>query len=307
MNPVLGLLLRAPLHGLGLLVALLPRPVELAVGRALGRLALLARFKRRIVEENMRRCLPRLPADERARLLRENYEHYGILTLEIAHMLAPIPGHWRRYAARVTVIDGRENWEKAAARGKGVLFASGHFANWELMAAYGGLTGIANVMVTRRLKPEWLMRWMESVRGSCGTTCVLQPRTLPGILKALRAGHAVGFVLDQYMNPPMGEPMLFFGATVNTLAALAPLARRTGAAVIPSYQRRDERGVVHCVFFPEYALPDDDRAANQALVTRVEGFIREQPAQWLWAHRRFKNAAWPDPLEEREDRRSQPA
>src|SRR5205823_7337571 len=126
-NPALGLLLRLPLHGLGLFVWPLPRRAELALGRALGRLALALDWKRRrIAEENLRRCLPELDDGARERLLRANYEHYGQLTLELAHMLTPWPGHWRAYVERVTRNEGFELWRRAHDKGKGVLFCSAH-------------------------------------------------------------------------------------------------------------------------------------------------------------------------------------
>jgi KDO2-lipid IV(A) lauroyltransferase len=291
-NPLLALLLRLPLHGFGLLVALLPRRVELSLGRFLGRVAFAADSKRRgIVEGNIRRCLPELPpADQRA-LARANFEHYGILVLELLHMFTPIPGHWRAYARRVTRVEGLANWKKADEKGKGVLFCSAHLANWELMGAAGSMAGMSTVMVTRHLKPEWLHLWMEKTRLSTGLRAVYQPRTMPGILRTLRDGEAVAFVMDQYMPPPMGKPLNFFGTRVDTLAAIAPLAKRTGAAIIPASQWRDPDGTVVTRIEPEFPLADGGDADNQRLADLVEKWIRAQPEEWLWAHRRFKNVA----------------
>ena len=294
MNPVLGALLRLPLHGVGLLVWLLPRRIELALGRFLGRIALVVDPKRpRVVEENLRRCLPELSERRRRQLLRENYEHYGCLTLELAHMFTPIPGHWRAYAERYGVRVGFENWRRAHAKGKGVLFCSLHMGNWELMAAAGAMGGSPLTIVTRRLKPAWLHEWMVSTRLQTGVRCAIQPRTMGAVLKALKHGESVGFVMDQYMPPPMGAPLRFFGATVDTLTAIAPLARRTGAAIVPAKQVRGEDGVVRTFFEPEFELSGDNHADNQRLAELVERWVREDPAQWLWAHRRFKHAVWP--------------
>lgn len=294
MNPFLSLLIRAPLHGLGLLATCLPRPLELALGRALGRAGLAVdRKRRRIAHDNIRRCLPELGPEGWARVLRQNYEHYGILFLELTHMFSPIPGHWRAYALRVARVEGLDNWRKAHDKGNGALFCSGHFANWELMAARGAMAGIPITMTTRHLKPEWLHKWMEKTRLSTGVRCVYQPRTMPGVLRALRAGESVGFVLDQYMPPPMGEPMRFFGVTVDTLAAIAPLARRTGAAIVPARQVRDADGTLRVLIEPEFAQTGDTPGEdNQRLADLVERWIRLEPSQWLWVHRRFKHVDW---------------
>ncbi|MFI5348409.1 MAG: lysophospholipid acyltransferase family protein [Elusimicrobiota bacterium] len=293
MNPALALALRVPLHGLGLLVAALPRPVEIALGRMGGRLALFVDYKRRqITYDNIRRCLPELgPAGWEA-LMRENFEHYGVLTLELLHMFTPIEGHWRAYVQRTARLDGYENWARANAKGNGALFCSAHLANWELMAAAGALAGIPITIVTRRLKPEWLHLWMEKARLSTGVRALYQPRTMPGVLRGLRDGAAVGFVMDQYMPPPMGKPLTFFGVSVNTLTAIAPLARRTNAPITPVTQRRGADGTVVIAIEPEFALGADDDSDNQRLSDLVEKWIRAEPGQWLWAHRRFKNVDW---------------
>lgn len=293
MNPILAILLRIPLHGLGLLVAALPRSWELALGRALGRLLLLADPKRRrIALENMRNCLPEMPPAAVDRLLRENYEHYGILALELAHMFTPLDGHYRGYVSRIAKVEGFERWEHVRKRGKGTLFCSAHLANWELAASSGALRGMPVTIVTRRLKPSWLHDWMERVRLSTDVRCAYQPRTMPAVMKALRDGGGVVFVMDQYMPPPMGAPTRFFGVEVDTLAAIAPLARRTGAAILPVRQVRRADGIVRIIIDPEIELGADDKADNQRLAGVVEGWIRAEPAQWLWVHRRFKHVDW---------------
>ena len=149
-------------------------------------------------------------------------------------------------------------------------------------------------IVTRRLKPAWLHAWMERTRLSVGVKAAYQPRTIPTVMKALRDNGGVVFVMDQYMSPPMGEPMRLFGVDVHTLAAIAPLARRTGAAILPVLPKREKDGRVRIIIEPEIPLTDDDKKDNQRLASHVEGWMRAAPGQALWAHRRFKDVVWPD-------------
>jgi KDO2-lipid IV(A) lauroyltransferase len=137
---------------------------------------------------------------------------------------------------------------------------------------------------------------MERVRLSVGVRATYQPRTIPTVMKALRDNGGVVFVMDQYMSPPMGEPMRLFGVMVHTLAAIAPLARRTGAAILPVLPKREPDGRVRIIIEPEIVLTDDDKADNQRLATRVEEWMRAVPGQALWAHRRFKDVDWSDRL-----------
>ena len=297
MNPVLALLLRVPLHGMGLFVAMLPRSWEMALGAFLGRCALLFGSRHaRVARENLERCFPEMNEEARRALLRENYEHYGRMVLELAHMFAPWPGHFRKYVQRNVEIKGYEHWTAARAKGKGVLFLGSHIANWEFAASIGAIKDMPVTIVTRRLKPAWLHAWMEKVRLSVGVKATYQPRTIPTVMKALRDNGGVVFVMDQYMSPPMGEPMRLFGVSVHTLAAIAPLARRTGAAILPVLPKREKDGRVTITIEPEIALSDDDKKDNQRLATHVEGWMRKVPGQALWAHRRFKDVDWSDRL-----------
>src|SRR5438105_3529291 len=92
------------LAGLG--VSILPRRVELWLGPKLGRLILrLGAFKSRVAYENIRRCLPELGEEGWKKLLKSNYEHYGILFFEYLHFFSPIPGHFKRYTERISVLE----------------------------------------------------------------------------------------------------------------------------------------------------------------------------------------------------------
>ncbi|MBI4346573.1 MAG: hypothetical protein HY553_06940 [Elusimicrobia bacterium] len=285
--------LRLLLSCLGLLATALPRGVELALGRRLGRLALRFRlFRNRIVEENLDRCLPRLRAAERRALLRANYEHYGIMVFEFAHVFSPIPGHYRRYAERVSRLENRDVWERASLEGRGVVFFSAHLGWWEMSAAAAGIAGIKPMIVTTVLKPAWLHRLITERRLSTGVPAAWHPGSMPSVLKTLRRGGSVAFMNDQYAHPPMGVPVDFFGARVDTLAVVGALAKRTGAVVLPTYCLRDAGGVhVTRIEPPVDVLADGDspEATTQIVARHVENWVRRHPEQWLWIHRRFKN------------------
>lgn len=295
MNPFLSALIWLPVNALGLLVTCFPRPFELWLGPRLGRLALLVDRKRKaIARENIRRCLPELGALGQEELLRKNFEHYGMLVLEIAHMFSPIKGHYRRYVEKNAVVENLESWLAAKAKG-GSIVVTGHFANWEMMCI-AAIRGV-NVMITgKRLKPEWLNARIVNARLSCNTRTASGRRILPELLRWIKEGETSGFILDQYAAPPAGLPARFFGATVDTQGVVGLVVQRTGAPVFMVYQRRDERGVIRAIF--EEIVFSEDEIKSPALVTqklagKVEGFIRSNPAQWTWGHRRFKNAVWP--------------
>lgn len=297
MNPLLSAVIWLALTPAAFLASLLPRRFELWFGPKLGRFLLLVDFKRRrIAYDNIRRCLPELGERGWRKLLRENYEHYGILALEMLHEFSPVPGHFRKYSESLVVLDGLEHWTRAHEKGKGVLLVTGHFANWEV-AGLIGARGVPIMMAVRTLKPAWLDRRIVAARTSFGATLASGKRILPAMIKHLKSGGTVGFVMDQYAGPPIGVPAAFFGVKVDTQAAVGLLVQRTGAAIVFGFQRRDEQGRIHVIFAPGVDLtPEqlaDPVASTEALVAHVEAFIRANPAQWLWVHRRFKRVVWP--------------
>ena len=299
----MSLWLSAPLWllltALGLGAALLPRRAELLLGALLGRLLLRVRlFKRKTAYDNIRHCLPELGPAGWDALIEKNFEHYGILFFEFLHFFAPLPGHYRRYTRRISRIEGIEHWDRAMARGKGVLFFSLHLGFWEMVGGLAALqTGRPITCVTTVVKPPWLHKRITDCRLSFGVKAAFHPGSIPAVLRALRRNEAVAFMNDQYARPPMGRPVPFFGVRADTLDALATLALRTGAAIVPAYGWRDSEGLMQVRIEPALEFGDDLGDAEKvtaAIAARVERWVREHPEQWLWMHRRFKNVVWPE-------------
>lgn len=293
MTPLWSLPLRGLLAVLGLCVAGLPRALELRFGRGFGRAALgLGLFKWKTSQANIALCFPELDEPGRGRLLESNYEHYGILFFEFLHFFTPIPGHFAGYARSISRLENKPLWETAKAKGKGVLFFSSHLGFWEMSAASAGLAGLEPTVVTTILKPGWLHEQITACRGSTGVHQAFHPGSMPSVLKALRRGGCVAFMNDQYARPPMGLPVVFFGQLVDTLAVVGSLAKRTGAVVLPVSTVRGPDGVNVTTIEPELSMDgaDDPATATQMIADHVESWVRKTPAQWLWAHRRFKQA-----------------
>lgn len=281
---------------LGWAVAILPRKAQLLFGDLLGFLLQLLRFRHRVVSENLQTAYPGETPEFRAarfRVQRAAYRHIGRLFLEIAILLAPAR-MWRKFCDRWVQLKGKHHWDLAHAQGRGVVFLSSHVGNWEAMAAAGALSGMDLWIVTKHLKPEWIHQKIEASRARCGVHGTYEPRTLRDVLRVLRHGGTVGFVLDQYTGPPVGVRVPYFGVTVGTSLALATVVRRTGAIVLPVVNARMPDGTLvteiraPLEWLPD-AHPDRELAINTArFVECVEKDVRSNPEQWLWTHRRFK-------------------
>jgi len=140
------------------LLGILPRPLARAVGISLGRIFYLLHFRlRRVGMRNLALAFPQKTAAERARILRGEFTSLGRQLAE----LCQFPRYTRENVDQVVVYDGFENYERARARGKGVLFLTAHFGGWELSAFAHSLHGHWMHIVMRPMDNVYLNRMIQ--------------------------------------------------------------------------------------------------------------------------------------------------
>jgi KDO2-lipid IV(A) lauroyltransferase len=286
-----GQRIEAALAGLAMrLFGALSRPRASALGgwiaRTLGpRLGITRRARRNLV-----RALPELDRATQDRVLAEMWDNLGRVVGEFPHlktMDAFTPGA----AIQAT---GLEHVDAALARGKPVIFYSGHFGNWEVAALAAALYGLKLAAIYRAANNPLVDRMMIDLRRDLGADPI--PKGAQGarkILGAIKAGQSLCMLVDQKMNDGIAVP--FFGRDAMTAPAIAELALRYECSVLPARVERLPGSRFQVTVFPPHDLPDSgDKAADVlALMTEinrtVEGWIRARPGHWFWLHRR-----WPD-------------
>ena len=209
--------------------------------------------------------------------------------------VALFPKYTRENVNKVVVYDGFENFERAFARGKGVLFLTAHLGAWELSAFMHSLHGHPLHVVMRPLDNPYLDRLTRRYRTMHGNSMVDKDDFVRGLLSAMKAGETVGILMDTNMTPPQGVFVDFFGIPACTASGLARIALRTDAAVVPGFTIWDSALRKYRLRFdPPVILvrtgnDDADAVANTARFTKiVEDYVRRYPDQWLWVHRRWK-------------------
>ena len=282
------------MRGFGWIYYFAPRWLRRVMASTLGGFARLIGYRAAVIRQNLRFAFPGdapEPAHQRNELIKQFYQHFGRLGFEILMLFGPM----RLYAEAQGKCGGIEHWERAKAAGRGVILLTSHTGSWEVAAAMGALVEQADVLlVSRHFKPEWLHAAIEKWRKRCGVDATYEPRTLRDILARLKRNGTVAIVLDQYTPPPVGVRVPFFGLPVGTNVAIAVLAKRTGAQVLPfkNFRLPAGRVVVEIgspVPWQGHDNPEVELAINTAAYSAIiEKQIREHPAQWLWSHRRFK-------------------
>jgi Kdo2-lipid IVA lauroyltransferase/acyltransferase len=270
----------------------LPRGVSraIAVGLALLVYRMHGRL-RRVGLRNLEMAFPGMPLKERRRILRGEFVSLGRQLAEFCFF----PSYTAENVGRVVIYDGFENFERARARGKGVLFLTGHLGGWELSSFAHSLNGHPLWIVMRALDNPLVDRLVQGYRTLHGNRVVDKDDFVRGLLGAMKKGETVGILMDTNMTPPQGVFVDFFGIPACTASGLARIAMRTDAAVVPGFCVWDSvLRKYRLRFDPAMELvrtgdDDADVLTNTALFTeKIEWFVRKYPEQWLWVHRRWK-------------------
>ncbi len=273
-------------------LGLLPRWAAraVAIGLALVVYRMYGRL-RRVGMHNLELAFPVMEHVKRRKILRGVFVSLGRQLAEFCRF----PSYTRENVGRVVIYDGFENFEKAHARGKGVLFLTGHLGGWELSSFVHSLQGHPLRIVMRGLDNPYVDRLVQGYRTMHGNTVVDKDNFVRGLLAAMKRGETVGILMDTNMTPPQGVFVNFFGIPACTASGLARIALRTDASVVPGFCVWDGRLRKYRLRFDpavELARTGDleaDIVENTGRFTaKIEEFVRKYPEQWLWVHRRWK-------------------
>ena len=231
-----------------------------------------------------------LTSEERERLAQAVFRHFVRFAWEmVVLLLAPLS-----YLKKRVVVLGEEHYAAALEKGRGLVAIAAHAGNWEYTVMGYGLNYRRVAVVARELDHPLGRPLARYLRERGGNWMVNKQRGLKDILSHLNKNRVVGIVIDQNTADQEGVLVDFFGHPARTTPVAALLARR-GVPVLPSLSRRLPDGRHLLVFFP--ALPFEKTGDAEADLHRhltlqnqvIEAWVRGEPEQWLWLHRRWKN------------------
>ena len=274
------------------LLGILPRPLARAVSITLAQIIYILHVRlRQVGMRNLALAFPEKSKAKRSRILRKEFTSLGRQLAEVCHF----PKYTLQNIGKVVVLDGFENYERAVARGKGVLLFAGHFGGWELSAFTLSLYGHPMHAVMRSMDNIYLDRMIRYYRTMHGNNVVDKDEFVRGLLVAMKAGEVVGLLMDTNMTPPQGSFVDFFGIPACTATGPARIALHTDATLVPTFAIWDSVLRKYRLHFDPAVnlIRTDDREAdiiaNTQLFTKViEDYVRRYPEQWLWVHRRWK-------------------
>lgn len=277
------------------LLSAVPRSLAERLARRLITFFLLFLPQRRaLMLSNIARSFPELAKADHERIAEESISNLARGTPVLMRMPEILKG---KSDPDWVDVEGLEILQKARAQGKGVVTFTGHYGCWELMAALT-MKNYPNVSaVYRALDNPRIDAYVRYLRSSAGGTMIERRNVLKESLRLLRKNQLIGFLVDQNFAAG-GVFVEFFGRLAATTPILSVLARRTGATILHTHNRwvGNRLKIMWGEAPPLSTNPDLDMAIAEdtyAMTKIVEGWIREEPGQWMWLHNRWKRQPLP--------------
>lgn len=253
---------------------------------------------------NLERAMPELSGREKEDVLQDMWDNLGRVMAEYPHLA-------KFDKTRVEVVNP-EYLLDARAAGRPVLAFSGHFANWEVLPVTAAKWGMPMQLIYRHANNPYVDRLLRRARTPMGDG--LRRKGFESVKSAhgaLRTGGAVAMLIDQKHN--RGLPIPFFGRPAMTATAIADLALKYNALIVPcgleriaanpkradgsagalpaTTRLRQENLSAHFRVTIEKPMEFTQGSDVANILTRLnrilEGWVRKNPGQWLWLHRRW--------------------
>ncbi|MDU2063704.1 MAG: lysophospholipid acyltransferase family protein [Sporomusaceae bacterium] len=276
------------IKALSKLICLLPSALRYGLGRGLGQFFwLLVPKKRRLLScENMQQALG-IDAARAQKLTKASAVRFGPMLMEVLYL----PKVTKETIAAHVTISGEEHMNAALAEGHGVVLATAHSGNWEIMGAALAMHGFPLVAVVQKQTNSAMDQFINEYRTLAGMH-VTYKSSVREMVRLLGQGMIVGLLADQDAGPP-GVFVDFFGKAASTPQGAAALARLKGAPIIPAFITEEAPGKHRIDIYPAIRVAEGEREeaiqkTTQAVTKVVEGHIRKYPSEWFWLHNRWK-------------------
>ncbi len=191
------------------------------------------------------------------------------------------PDFWSK---NVRII-GKEHFDRAYAEGKGIILASVHLGNLDLLVQTASIVGVKVAVIIEPLNPPKLLDLVTGLRSSRGVTFI--PVSTRGIItaaKTLRRGGVVALACDRDIQD-RGMQVSLFGEPAKLPTGAIELAMITGAAIVPVFGARLAGGTYTISFKPRLELVEDGENAVERNMERLVEVLEEQkglhPEQWV--------------------------
>jgi len=243
--------------------------------------------------QNLTNSFPEMTTAQREKLALRSVQHMFMLGVEVFFTTRLVRLEtWRKY---VRIDNFQQTLELLMDRSRGLIMLTGHYGNWEILGYTLATLGFETTSVARPLDNPYINDWLFDVRARQGQKMLHKKGATEGVTELLGGGGVVAFVADQNAGSK-GIFVDFFGRKASTYKSIGLLAMQYEVPVVIGYARRLDNKFEFEVATQDIIWPADwkDQADPLRYITQrytkaVEDFIRGDPGQYLWLHRRWKS------------------
>ena len=241
---------------------------------------------KKIIKKNINISLPTLNENQIQNVISKMWTNYGRILADYMFIKQFRNSKLDNYLK----IEGNEILEKIQKEKKPVIFISGHFNNFELMAMEIERSGIKVAAVYRPLNNPFLNKVMELIRKKY--LCKFQIKKgfsgLRDMIYYFKKNFSIAIMIDQRVSEGIHSNLFNRPALTTTIPA--QFVKKFNCSVVPVYIERNEKYNYKIKFFKPLKFDKSETVKNitQKLNNWLEKMIKKNPSQWIWSHNRWK-------------------
>ena len=237
---------------------------------------------------NLSRALPKLSEKEKIQIINTKWNNYGKILAEYVFIKNFIKS--KRFNEKI-IIKNQDELENIKKDSSPVIFISGHFNYFELMALYLEKSGINLAAIYRPLNNKFLNPIMEYIRKNyiCKNQIKKGISGTKSLLKLFREGTSVALMIDQRVSEGIRSKLFNNDALTTTIPA--QFVKKFNAKIVPIYIERDleNKFTIEINKSIEFSKNETLESITLKLNKILEEMILRNPDQWIWTHNRWKN------------------
>ena len=239
-----------------------------------------------LIFKNIKKALPNLNNKEIKKISSQMWNNYGRIFAEYMFLK-----NLRNNLNKSNIIvDGQEILDQIKKSNTPVVFISGHFSNFELMAMQIEKSGIKLAAIYRPLNNKFLNIVMERIRKKyiCNVQIKKGITGLRDIIKLYKKNYSTALMIDQRVSE--GIKIKFFNHDASTTTIPAQLFKKFKMPIVPIFIERFEKIKFKITIRKPLYFSDDDttESITKNLNKILEKMILKKPEQWIWSHNRWK-------------------
>ena len=247
----------------------------------------------KVVDDNLLLAYPDSPAQWRKDICGQVYENLAWTVTEVlAFQRDPAQAfRWVKKVHGIEILDG------VIHSGKGVLFMTGHFGNWELLGSWTAqyLAGHGKTLhvLYQELHDQDISRYIHQTRERGKMAMLDKNASVMNLVRMLKRGGCIAFLNDVAGSWEVSVP--FMGHPATNMPGPAVMAMLSGVPIVPAFIYRDAPFEHEAEFFEPVKMPDESLSHDERMRAIIlecnkvyENVIRRRPELWFWLHKRWR-------------------